>query len=54
MPKLDDLNILGTVDTQVSEPGPSWPSYFYFRFRVLDTVKAMLFLSMIPIKADSH
>ena len=26
MPKSDNLNILGSHDTQVSEPGPSWPS----------------------------
>ena len=26
MPKSDNLNILGSHDTQMSEPGTSWPS----------------------------
>ena len=26
MPKSVNLNILGSHDTQVSEPGPPWPS----------------------------
>ena len=30
MPKSDNLNILGSHDTQVSEPGLSWPSCLLF------------------------